>query len=124
MYFKIKIFCDNLSSQFNVISKNRKNTLENIANYITLKQKENKPIHLVYICTHNSRRSQFGQIWSRVAADYYKIKNINTYSGGTETTAFNINAIQSLHRLGFEINSKHDSLNPIYDVFMTLLKLR
>ena len=73
MYFKIKIFCDNLSSQFNVISKNRKNTLENIANYITLKQKENKPIHLVYICTHNSRRSQFGQIWSRVAADYYQI---------------------------------------------------
>ena len=122
MYFKIKIFCDNLSIQFNVISKNRKNTLENIDNYITLKQKENKPIHLVYICTHNSRRSQFGQIWSRVAADYYQIKNINTYSGGTEATSFNMNAIQSLHRLGFEINPKNDSLNTIYEVYYDSVK--
>ncbi len=117
MFSKIKIFCDNLSSQFINISIERKQLLEKLTNYIRLKQSENNPIHLVYICTHNSRRSHFAQIWSRVAADYYKIKNIHTYSGGTETTAFNINAIQSLVRFGFEINSKKDSLNPINEVF-------
>jgi arsenate reductase len=46
----------------------------------------------------------------------------STYSGGTEITSFNMNAIQSLHRLGFEINSKEDSLNPIYEVFYDSVK--
>lgn len=57
----------------------------------------------MYVCTHNSRRSHFGQIWASVAANYYQIKDVHTYSGGTEATAFHPNAIKALESSGFVV---------------------
>ena len=117
MYPRIKNYVDGLSKDFNTIPENRKQILEKITQYIAKKQLLNKPIHLVYICTHNSRRSHFGQIWAHVAASYHNIKNVHTYSGGTETTAFNINAINALKKVGFIIKAIHIDKNTIYQVF-------
>ncbi|MBA2610750.1 MAG: protein-tyrosine-phosphatase [Bacteroidetes bacterium] len=116
MYSSIKSYCDSLIADFNSIPHRRKELLEKIAQYISYKQKENKPINLVYICTHNSRRSHFGQVWAKVASDYFKIKNVNTFSGGTEATAFNINAINSLKRVGFEIKPINVEKNSTYHI--------
>jgi protein-tyrosine phosphatase/arsenate reductase len=113
----IKTFCDNLTKEFETIPDNRKEILAKITEYIATKMKENKPINLVYICTHNSRRSHFGQVWAHVAASYYGIKNVNTYSGGTEATAFNSNAISALKRIGFNIKAIDTDKNTRYRVF-------
>jgi arsenate reductase len=117
MYKDIKTYCDNLTSQFDTISSERKELLEKISQYIAKKKVANKPINLVYICTHNSRRSHFGQIWAKVAANYYKIENVNTYSGGTEATAFNINAINSIKRIGFNVKPINIEKNTIFHVY-------
>ena len=117
MFPSLKNYCDRLSADFDLISHERKNLLAKIASYIVLKQKENQPVNLVYICTHNSRRSHFGQIWATVAAHYYGVPTINTFSGGTETTAFHLNAINALTRVGFKIESDAESNNPHYRVF-------
>jgi len=113
----IKTFCDNLTKEFETIPDNRKEILAKITEYIATKMKENKPINLVYICTHNSRRSHFGQIWAHVAASYYGIKNVSTFSGGTEATAFNINAINALKRVGFHVKPITNDKNTTYHVF-------
>lgn len=113
----IKKYCDELKSEFNSIALERKQLLEKITNYIQSKIKDKKPVNLVYICTHNSRRSHFGQIWAHVAADYFGIKNVHTFSGGTEATAFNINAINALKRIGFLVRPLSQDKNPIYQVF-------
>lgn len=117
MYQKIKTHCDELISKFETLSEERKSLLSTISKYIQSKQEYNQPINLVYICTHNSRRSHLGQIWAKVASDYYQIKNVNAYSGGTEATAFNINAINALQRVGFNIQKMTDSENPFYHVY-------
>lgn len=117
MFDSINKYCHELKEEFNLISPERKLLLEKISNYIQSKKAENKPINLVYICTHNSRRSHFGQIWAHVAADYFQMKNVNTFSGGTEATAFNQNAIDSLKRMGFRIEKATEDKNPIYHVF-------
>ncbi|MNV03848.1 Protein ArsC [compost metagenome] len=117
MHIKIKHYLDDLKSQFDSIPAERKNILTKITAYISLKKEQGKPIHLVYICTHNSRRSHFGQVWAKAAADYYGIEDVKTFSGGTEATAFNRNAIAALFRAGFEIKQMSDSENPIYHVF-------
>jgi protein-tyrosine phosphatase/arsenate reductase len=117
MISAIKTYCDNLTKEFNNIPNHRKETLSKISQYINTKRKANNPINLVYICTHNSRRSHFGQVWAHVAASYYGIKNLNTYSGGTEATAFNINAINSLKRVGFYIRPINIEKNTTYHVF-------
>lgn len=117
MYPNIKTYVDGLTKEFKSIPQNRKEILEKITQYIAKKQIMGSPINLVYICTHNSRRSHFGQVWAHVAASYYGIKNVNTYSGGTEATAFNINAINSLKRVGFDVKPINIEKNTTYHVF-------
>lgn len=117
MNAKIKKYADELVNQFETIPNERKAILERISNYILSKQEQNEPVNLVYICTHNSRRSHLGQIWAKVASDYFGIEQVNTYSGGTEATAFNINAIKVLQRVGFNVQKTTDSENPIYHVY-------
>jgi arsenate reductase len=116
MFQSVKTYCDSLVKDFDKISSERKEILEKITQYIAKKSILNKPVNLVYICTHNSRRSHFGQIWAKVASDYFTIENINTYSGGTEATAFNINAINALKRVGFDIKAMDAEKNPTYHV--------
>lgn len=116
MFKIIKDHCDQLVAKFDTLSEERKALLSNISKYIQSKQEHDQPVNLVYVCTHNSRRSHFGQIWAAVAASYYNISNVRTFSGGTEATAFNPNAINALKTSGFEITPKTDGSNPKYTV--------
>ena len=117
MIASIKTYCDELIKEFDSISSERKILLEKISQYIQQKKQEHKPILLVYICTHNSRRSHFGQIWAQVAAYYYNLINAKSFSGGTEATAFNTNAINAVKRIGFDVKKTTDTLNPIYHLY-------
>lgn len=112
----IQKYCTELTTEFGLISPERQQLLSKIADYIRRKKAEGSTVNLVYICTHNSRRSHFGQIWSRVAADFYGLENVHTYSGGTEATAFNPNAIGALKRIGFDLQVKQEGTNPVYRV--------
>ena len=116
MNTKVKNLCDQLSQQFESISSDRKVLLEKISSYIQQKKDAKSPIQLIYVCTHNSRRSHFGQIWAAVAAEYFGVNEVSTFSGGTEATAFNQNAIHALNGLGFDITTTDLSSNPKYEV--------
>lgn len=116
MYNLIEKYCLGLISEFDQIPEGRKYILETISKYINEKLINNVTTNLIYICTHNSRRSHFGQIWARVAANYYNVKDVNSYSGGTEATAFHVNAIGALKRIGFEVEETKPGTNPHYQV--------
>ena len=68
------------------------------------------------ICTHNSRRSHMGQLWLLAASVYYDIAQVETFSGGTEGTAFNPRAVAAMQRAGFEIEKMDENDNPKYKV--------
>jgi protein-tyrosine-phosphatase len=55
------------------------------------------------------------QLWAAVAARTYGIR-ATTYSGGTESTAFNPRAVAAMERAGFNIDKTTDDQNPIYHV--------
>lgn len=71
---------------------------------------------VVFICTHNSRRSHFGQVWMRAAALWYGLPPLQTFSGGTEATAFAPNAVAALQRAGLHVERLEDARNPRYRV--------
>ncbi len=96
------------------ISEKRKEELQVLIDFINLKKDRNEPIRLNFICTHNSRRSQFAQVWASVMANYYQIP-IASFSGGVEVTACNSRTIQSLERFGFQITHSGGD-NPKYEV--------
>lgn len=112
----INQYLENAIKDFDGISLERKDLLGKIALYVAGKVKAGQPAELIYICTHNSRRSHFGQIWGKVAAEYYEIENVNTYSGGTEATAFNPNAIHAIKKIGFDVSSNQSATNPRYTI--------
>ncbi|WOC39919.1 hypothetical protein [Polaribacter sp. HL-MS24] len=98
------------------ISKERSELLNNIANTLAAIYQKEGTVNLNFICTHNSRRSQFGQVWSYYAAAYFEL-NINAFSGGTEVTAFFKNTVNTLQSEGFEfelLNFSHE--NPKYSI--------
>lgn len=110
-------YCDLLLKDFDSIEPERKALLQKLSEYIGSGIRSHKTVNLVYICTHNSRRSHFGQVWAKVASIYFKIPNVYTFSGGTEATAFNLNAINALKRAGFYVESNTESENPTYKIF-------
>ena len=112
----IKQYCDKLIAEFDVIPKERQALLEELSNYVSSKKESHQAIQLVYICTHNSRRSHFGQIWAQVAANYFNVKNVTSFSGGTEATAFNSNAINAIKRVGFDVKPLDETTNKRYHV--------
>jgi arsenate reductase (thioredoxin) len=116
MYQKIRQFTQSLANDFDSIPTERKELLQKISGYIQERYDKNLPINLVYICTHNSRRSHFGQVAAALAGNFYHLENVNTFSGGTEATAFNPNAIEALKNVGFEIISDGREVNPVYQV--------
>jgi len=114
---EIKSLCDKLVSEFDLISKDRRDKLDKITDYLSDKFRTKETPKLIVICTHNSRRSHMGQIWLAVGAEYYNLPRIESFSGGTEATAFNVRAVNAFRNIGFDITSLDDDVhNPLYKV--------
>lgn len=118
-------YCNTLESEFDQISAERKENLQKIADFIKEKQQKGETVNLTFICTHNSRRSQFGQVWAKIAAIYFGFSadKIQTFSGGTEATACNPRTVLALQRAGAKIEKINEisapatvANNPRYEV--------
>lgn len=116
MKTKLTQFSEEIILQFDQIPADRKLVLDRLTTYIHGNQNSGKESLLMFICTHNSRRSHFGQILCALAADFYQVQGIKTFSAGTEVTAFHPNAITALRSIGMEIQTTNNSSNPHYVV--------
>jgi arsenate reductase len=100
-----------------VIDKERTDLLTKIAQFISDELKASKNVNLNFICTHNSRRSQLCQVWASYATDYFNLKNIDSFSGGTAVTAFYRNTVKTLQQVGFNFEILEFShQNPVYKI--------
>ena len=115
-----KIFpeIENIIKRLNpqIISDKRKEVLESLIKFVQLKLSKKKDISLHFICTHNSRRSHLSQIWAQTMANYFNIKNIFCYSGGTESTALYPMVVKTLLKSGFKIKIISENDNSIYSI--------
>ena len=110
---------DQLTQDENFIPSSRQSVLDSLVHAIRKEQKTRKAVRLNFICTHNSRRSQMAQIWAHAAAVAFQIPHVKTFSGGTQTTAFHLNAVRAMRTLGFKItlsDQQPDHMNPRYEV--------
>lgn len=98
------------------VSDERKGILQPLVEYIQKKVIDNKTIRLNLICTHNSRRSHLSQVWSQTLAYHFGIKNLYSYSGGTEATALFPTILETLSNQGFQIDRLSEGANPLYSI--------
>lgn len=100
------------------LPQERKAELKKLAAYVQDTLKAGEPANLLFICTHNSRRSHMAQLWAATAAAFFGIRNVHAFSGGTEATAFNPRAVEALRRAGFKLEggASDAGTNPHYSV--------
>lgn len=114
-YADLDKYLKDIEAEFFEIPEERIEILKQLGDYVISALKMDGEAQLVFICTHNSRRSQCGQLWALTAAQFYGIQNIGTFSGGTGSTAFNPRAVAAIERAGFQIKKLESNLdNPRY----------
>ena len=121
MFPQITAFLTDRAAEFDRIPADRRADLDELAGYVRTRRDAGEPVRLTFICTHNSRRSHLAQLWAAVAAEHHGLSGVETFSGGTEATAFNPRAVAALRRAGFSIDvdesaADHDPGNPRYRV--------
>jgi len=114
MYPEIKKYIISLESVF--IPPSRRVLLRPLIDYIRSKRIEEKPIRINFICTHNSRRSHLAQVWMQTLTHFYGLREVNCYSGGTESTAVFPMIVETLENIGFNIEKMDQAHNAIYGV--------
>lgn len=94
-----------------IIPEDRQGLLRELASHISQTLAESGQCKLNFICTHNSRRSHFAQVWAHLAATFHGIDGVQSFSGGLEATEVNSRALAALARAGFLLESDQ-SENP------------
>lgn len=100
-----------LIDDFEEIPPERKRILGELVSAIRDNYEKKNVAQLVFICTHNSRRSQFAQVLAQACAKFAGLEAIESFSGGTEITQVHPTVIKVLEILGFRI-AQTGSTNP------------
>jgi len=100
--------------EFKLIPEERKKQLSRLASAITHDLSLECSADLIFICTHNSRRSHMAHIWAQFSSLYFDLVGVRCYSGGTEATAFNTSAVDALKNSGLRLEILVESENPRY----------
>jgi hypothetical protein len=116
MFPELQKYIEHRVIEFVQISADRKAQLKEVAAYIKSWLKAGQPARITFICTHNSRRSHLAQIWAAIAARHFGVAGVETFSGGTEATAFNPRAIAAIERAGLKVDKLDQRENPRYSV--------
>lgn len=90
----------------------RRLLLDRIRAYVDARPDEAR---LVFLCTHNSRRSHLAQVWAQVMAAVGDFRNVRTYSGGTEATAVYPGTLDALERAGMRV-VRGEGSNPVHRI--------
>ena len=97
-----------------ILNEGRQESLDNLVDYLLHRLSQGDKASILFVCTHNSRRSQLSQVWAQFAADHFELA-VQCFSGGTEVTACNPRTIASLNRSGLNIEGKEEGDdNPRY----------
>mgnify|MGYP006436638223 CR=1 FL=1 len=109
MFKPIEKLIPQIAAQEENISSVRKDALGQLADTLSINNKK-EPLQFIFICTHNSRRSIFAEVWASILADYYQLP-VKAYSGGTEVTAVHQNTLECLENNGLSIIKQNDRQN-------------
>lgn len=113
MYAELDQFIRRALLEVGRVPDRRKRALDALASFVSEELAAQQKAALQFICTHNSRRSQMGQLWAAAAAAHFRVDGLSTFSGGTEATAFNPRAVAAIERAGFSVRNPGGS-NPHY----------
>lgn len=112
---ELQAYVQTVLPKVEAVPDERRAILDQLAEFVVAEREAGRMASLLFICTHNSRRSHMSQLWAATAAAWYGIDGVETFSGGTEATAFNPRAVAAMERAGFAVENPGGD-NPHYSV--------
>ncbi len=106
---KLQALCRRLEGGAREIQPDRLALLQEMAAKIALLPEQSGGLEVIVICTHNSRRSQLGQLLLQLAAFHYGLPEIQVYSGGTAATGVYKSIVEALRRVGFVLEAHKEN---------------
>jgi len=88
--------------------------LDELSAYVQTRLRDGQTARLIFICTHNSRRSHLAQVWAQIAAHASGVAPVECFSGGTEITACHPSTLAALARAGLHIQTITRGENPVH----------
>eukprot|EP01147_Barroeca_monosierra_P010447 gene10447-2578_t len=85
---------------------------ERAAATVATQLQEGRRVCLLFVCTHNARRSQMAQAWATLA--FRELPAVSCASCGVERTQCHPSAVASLERAGWKVSPAGDGLS--YDI--------
>ena len=108
LFPEVAAHCDALSTSFDRIDEAHRGAGDALAAWVAEHYRRGEPLHVVVICTGNSRRSLLGSTMGNVAAAYVGMPEIRFHSGGTAPTAFNPRTVAALREIGIVVEPTGD----------------
>jgi protein-tyrosine-phosphatase len=70
---------------------------------------------LMFVCTHNARRSQLSQVWSCIAAHHFELAGVRAFSAGSSPTRVHPRILGALAQAGVEIQASTVDGRPVHE---------
>ena len=105
----VQVYLAARAAEADQIDTLRRQDLDRLAAYIRSRRAAGAVPELLFVCTHNSRRSQLAQVWAQVIGQQLGLP-VSSYSAGTEATAFNPRAVAALERAGLVMSKADEQL--------------
>lgn len=121
---EVRAHAELLSTGFDMIDEPHQEAGKKLAEWIVGHYRPGQPLHVIVVCTGNSRRSILGSSMGNVAAAYYGMPEVRFHSGGTAPTAFNSRTVTALKGVGIDVEAvgreaprgEPETANPVYRV--------
>ena len=107
---------EKLISGFDGIPSERRAELEELGDFMFEQAQQQGTFNALFVCTHNSRRSHLADLWFKYGLYYFGLPQFESFSGGTEATAFNPKAIAAVQRAGFTVDVDPAQKNPVVSI--------
>ncbi|PJZ71440.1 hypothetical protein CH373_02780 [Leptospira perolatii] len=114
LFSKINEYLKKIESNGKEITTERKEILKSLAFKVQESLHDKGKANLVFVCTHNSRRSQLAQALGACIPQFYDIPGVKSFSGGTEVTEIYPTVISCLENVGYRIENEGPPRNPKY----------
>lgn len=103
----------NTQRSFPEVPEERMTALQAIIQFLQQKIQADSDIRLLFVCTHNSRRSILSQVWAQTWAHHFGIHRLTAYAAGTETTEVYPLVLETLQKQGFRVESLSEGHNAL-----------
>ncbi|NJN27464.1 MAG: hypothetical protein HC819_16570 [Cyclobacteriaceae bacterium] len=100
LYPILNEYIKDFPKEFRKIPEERRYRLNEMVYYLEEQEKNRNAWQLMFISSNQSTVGQMAQVWAKIAAYYFGLEKLQTFSGGLQAEPISVNTILALEKAG------------------------